>query len=578
MSEIINGDAGRVGFLVKGEYQETETYRFLDVVYYNGSSYVAKKDTNGNRPAENSEYWQILASAGQGGINPDDFALKEIYGDDAISLGRRTGENVGRKSIAYGDGNTASADNSVAFGSKNYAKGRSSFASGDKNEAIGLNSSSFGSHNVSVGNYCFSEGCSNIVFGPGSHVEGNQNIAGAKYFFKIASYDAEEKKFTFDDTFYEFSSSFTALEVGSKLFIPNTHYINVADIYTVSAKGSDGKSATVNESIPTRDYSVLYATIIKDAGYSYCHAEGTSNIASCTGAYVGGGYSIANGMYSFAHGHHVQALFDHSYAEGYYTTANGNYSHVEGFHTTSLGNQHAQGHYNDTSKAVGGNSSGTNSGTAFVIGNGTSATPSNAARIDYNGKLWCKSAYSSTGADYAELFEWEDGNLENEDRRGYFVTVCGKKIKKASVGDYIVGIISGNPSVIGNTDMEWYGQFMRDEFGTFIKESYKETVKEPFIDEYGNDTEIDHEVDVEFYKVNPDYDPDAPYTFRLDRPEWDAVGMLGVLHVRDDGTCKVGRYCRCSDGGIATLAEERGFDTYMVIERISENIVSVVLK
>lgn len=132
--------------------------------------------------------------------------------------------------------------------------------------------------------------------------------------------------------------------------------------------------------------------------------------------------------------------------------------------------------------------------------------------------------------------------------------------------------------MIGNTDMEWYGQFMRDEFGTFIKESYKETAKEPCIDEDGNDTEIEHEVDVEFYKVNPDYDPDAPYTFRLDRPEWDAVGMLGVLPVRDDGTCIVGRYCRCGDRGVATLAGARGFDTYMVLERIADNIVSVILK
>ncbi len=104
MSELINGDAGRIGFLVKGEYQETETYRFLDVVYYNDSSYVAKKDTTGNRPAENSEYWQILASAGQGGINTDDFALKEIYGDGAISLGRAEGSVVGDRSIAFGKG------------------------------------------------------------------------------------------------------------------------------------------------------------------------------------------------------------------------------------------------------------------------------------------------------------------------------------------------------------------------------------------------------------------------------------------------------------------------------------------
>ena len=74
MSELINGDAGRIGFLVKGEYQETETYRFLDVVYYNDSSYVAKKDTTGKKPAENGEFWRNLQSVGQGGIKRIDFA------------------------------------------------------------------------------------------------------------------------------------------------------------------------------------------------------------------------------------------------------------------------------------------------------------------------------------------------------------------------------------------------------------------------------------------------------------------------------------------------------------------------
>ena len=54
-------DAGRIGFLIRGEYNNTETYDFLDVVYYGNSSYVAKKLTVGNPPADNNEYWQALA-------------------------------------------------------------------------------------------------------------------------------------------------------------------------------------------------------------------------------------------------------------------------------------------------------------------------------------------------------------------------------------------------------------------------------------------------------------------------------------------------------------------------------------
>ncbi len=54
-------DAGRIGFVTRGEYNNTETYDFLDVVYYGNSSYVAKKLTVGNTPADNNEYWQALA-------------------------------------------------------------------------------------------------------------------------------------------------------------------------------------------------------------------------------------------------------------------------------------------------------------------------------------------------------------------------------------------------------------------------------------------------------------------------------------------------------------------------------------
>lgn len=54
-------DAGRIGFVIRGDYTIEETYDFLDVVYYNNSSYVAKKKTTGNLPEENGEYWKILA-------------------------------------------------------------------------------------------------------------------------------------------------------------------------------------------------------------------------------------------------------------------------------------------------------------------------------------------------------------------------------------------------------------------------------------------------------------------------------------------------------------------------------------
>ena len=46
----------------KGEWDATTAYTRLDVVLYNGSSWVAIQDSTGQVPADGSTYWQLLAS------------------------------------------------------------------------------------------------------------------------------------------------------------------------------------------------------------------------------------------------------------------------------------------------------------------------------------------------------------------------------------------------------------------------------------------------------------------------------------------------------------------------------------
>ena len=50
--------------------------------------------------------------------------------------------------------------------------------------------------------------------------------------------------------------------------------------------------------------------------------------------------------------------------------------------------------------------------------------------------------------------------------------------------------------------------------------------------------------------------------------------MLGVLAVRDDGSCKVNGFCALAEGGIAT-ASEKG---YRVIKRVNDHIVKVIFR
>ena len=266
------------------------------------------------------------------------------------------------------------------------------------------------------------------------------------------------------------------------------------------------------------------------------------------------------GANSFAQGNGNTASGAYSHAEGYSTTARGQLSHAEGMLTTAgYACNHAQGHYNKDMSS--GSTTGT-SGNAMAIGNGADSALSNAFRVTFAGQVYGLSAFNSSGADYAEFFEWEDGNEKNEDRVGYFVTLSGDKIKKATAGDYILGIISGQPSVIGNGDEDWLGRWQRDDFGRFIWGEIEE--EDPITKE---------KTKVRTILANSAYDPEQEYIERKDRKEWDCVGMLGALAVRDDGTCEVNGFCGVKDG-IATKAESG----YRVIERVSDNVIRVIFR
>lgn len=57
-------DIGKIGMVLKGTYDNDTAYEVLDIVTTDGASYVAKKNTTGNAPSENSEYWQLIARSG----------------------------------------------------------------------------------------------------------------------------------------------------------------------------------------------------------------------------------------------------------------------------------------------------------------------------------------------------------------------------------------------------------------------------------------------------------------------------------------------------------------------------------
>lgn len=313
------------------------------------------------------------------------------------------------------------------------------------------------------------------------------------------------------------------------------------------------------------------------------HAEGISTKASGHYSHAEGNSTKASGLYSHAEGYCTEASGDTSHAEGDNTKAYKANSHAEGHYTTANNfASHVSGKYNAAMTT--GGSRNNKTGHAFVIGNGT--TPvllSNAFSVMYSGVVKAASTITaSTTADYAEFFEWEDGNPDAEDRVGKFVTLNGDKISIATSNeDYILGIVSGEPFVLGNGDCDtWNGMYLRDEFGRTILEP---APKIEIDEETGEEKEVFDEDGNIIYEgtrpvLNPDYDPTQPYISRFDRPEWSPVGMLGVLSVIQDGTCKVNGYCCCNSEGIATSCDRNTEGACRIIEVINDKVARVIFR
>lgn len=210
----------------------------------------------------------------------------------------------------------------------------------------------------------------------------------------------------------------------------------------------------------------------------------------------------------------------------------------------------------------------------LLVGNGKNrSNRSNALSLDRTtGNLAIAGTMSSAGADYAEFFEWKDGNPEAQDRVGYIVSLDGDKLTLANEGDYILGVVSGTATVLGdNPEWNWAKRWVTDDFGRI---QYEDEVIHHEAEERNGETIPAWDETIKAPVVNPNYNPDQEYTKRADRPEWSAVGMMGKLYVRDDGTCQVNGFAKPING-VATASTS---GTMRVIERVSDNVIRVVIK
>lgn len=578
-------------------------------------------------------------TCGQGAEKFNDYRTPSVQTNNFLSVGNNA---IGEYSHVTGTKNVAHGKASYALGEGNIVNGEATGALGYNNKVgTGSNNEPFEtglSYSCVVGyNNQFKGGGGFIVGGVNSVESGagmvsifgdsNNVSAGSGYCLGNANTIKQ------GNTNILFGIS-NKVGTGTSATSSNTEFNICSGYYNEIKQGKKNYTTGANNTHEGGDYNFIEGYSNTSSG-SYCHVGGKGNNCSGTYNYVVGEDNVATGRTCHVEGSNNTSSGYYSFISGLYNTeqsgmgsfVTGNGNNCKASNALMSGMNNAITASYDGIFVSGMNCSAqtnciqvigrankisttasptTNkNGDVFVVGNGTvdasTVTRSNAFRVTYSGAVYGLSAFNSSGADYAEYFEWLDGNPNNQDRVGYFVALVDDKIVLANSGDYILGVVSGQPCIIGNSDEDWLGRWEHDEFDRFIKEYLEDTEVEVEVPEdeeekmkllsqpnyrlqddkiYRIDTTVvDYETPSWRYKENPNYNPDQQYIERKDRKEWSAIGMMGVLAVRDDGSCSVNGYCKVDNGGTATSANEYiPGQTWRVIKRVSENVIKIIFK
>ncbi len=469
-------------------------------------------------------------------------------------------------------------------------------------------------------NGSYKEGIRTEAVGLGSHAEGGLSIANANALrIKLAYTSTNEIRF--DSTYSKHIDNFNKLSVNMPIYVLNRINRDI-DKYTIKSINTENNSIIVNETVLSSYagsclYHIFFYTSTDNSIADCIHVEGDRTFAGNWCAHSEGSYTAADGSCAHAEGwqttstgnashsegssskssghtSHAEggsiASGDYSHAEGG-STASGECSHAEGDRTQAIGDSSHSGGYYTIAKAmyqtaIGKyNKESTAETDKFIIGNGTSNTArSNCLRVTNTSGVYSNSTFKSSGADYAEMLEWLDGNVEKEDRTGLFVTLEKDKIRVATPeDDYILGIVSACPSVCGDVrDDTWGNMHLTDIYGQPVLEEVEipeRTEEIVTIDEEGEEvteTVVMEQAHTEIrQKLNPEYDNTKEYIPRSERPEWDAVGVLGKLVAIDDGSCEENGWCKVGEGGIATISKQK--TRFRVMKRLDQNHIKIFI-
>lgn len=261
-----------------------------------------------------------------------------------------------------GTGAFSEGDNTEASGNYSHAEGASTKASGSDSHAEGYAVKS-------VGAQSHAEGRTSIAFGQGSHAEGNSVTIGLGSHAEGFSNSNLPIKITGEanSLTYSYTSNyrFSALSPYKNSFIKyNNNYIQITDL--------------------TENTITLKSTLDSNNALS----ETTVGIQTC-GSF---------GQYSHTEGYATETFGDYSHAEGRYTSTFGLAAHAEGYYTVANGDyQHVAGKNNIIDE---------NGDYAYIVGNGSSASRSNAHTLNWDGTAWyAKDVYVGGTGQFDEAAE-----------------------------------------------------------------------------------------------------------------------------------------------------------------------------
>ncbi|MFJ7364244.1 peptidase G2 autoproteolytic cleavage domain-containing protein [Peribacillus frigoritolerans] len=475
----------------------------------------------------------------------------------------------GTASHAEGSGTIAGGDASHTEGFQTKTTADVSHAEGSTTTASGVASHAEGFLTTASGETSHAEGSNTIAEGISSHAEGfltraSANTAHAEGNSSLASGNASHAEGSNSRALNLFAHAEGSLTTASGIASHAEGENTVASGLVSHAEGQATR-AQGESSHAEGDQTV--------ANGRASHAEGNLTLAGGSFAHAEGQRTVASGDLSHAEGNQTQALGQNSHAEGALNIASGFTSHAEGVNTVASGSfSHTEGQSTNTNLLEGVHVMGQFGAAnelpySWYLANGiNSSTPGLAAKILSNGNVKIDGSFTTPAADYAEMFETTDGYPIEF---GYFVTLEKDKVRIATgQDDYILGISSANPAFLADSgELRWKHKYLTTEWGEIL---YEETILSSVLDAEGN-VVVPKRTALKPV-LNPDWDASLEYKPRSSRPEWIAIGLLGKLLVRDDGSCEVNGYCIPNGEGIATKAKQG----YRVLERTGTNQILVL--